>query len=353
MEKKLKKLSVLTVVLMALSIFTYIEDHRRGTGLASGSDFIAGFDVDKVAKLVIEELDDNNKPQKVSLLKEGDSFVLEDYFAYPASNEKINDLLYKIANIQITEKVSDKKSSHMEYDLTNKKSKIRVSGFDRTGSKTFDFYVGKKKKYNGNFIRFVDKDPVYLSNQALYISGEKDSYIETELMNIGKKDFEGMSLTSLGKKHTFEKKGSEISYKNGNLNSINLDGKKKEKLLDFVDETQPINFNDFKPIDHKGLSDLKFDLRLELKSKSKMIYDLHFSKAKEDYYLKISSRLENLPEKIVISKDDDKKKLAGVEDLLKAQKQVNQFNLSNSRWIFKIDKSTYEDIEKFLKDFKS
>ena len=353
MEKKLKKLSVLTVVLMALSIFTYIEDHRRGTGLASGSDFIAGFDVDKVAKLVIEEMGDNNKPHKVSLLKEGDSFVLEDYFAYPASNEKINDLLYKIANIQITEKISEKKSSHTEYDLTKKKSKIRVSGFDRTGSKTFDFYVGKKKKYNGSFIRFVDKDPVYLSNQALYISGEKDSYIETELMNIEKNDFKGMSLTFLGKKLVFEKNGNEISYKNSGLNSITLDGKKKEKLFNFVEGTQPIHFNDFKPIDHNTLTDLKFDMRLELKSKNRMIYDLQFSKTKEDYYLKVSSRLEDVPEKIVISKDDDKKKLAGVEGLLKAQKKVNQFNLSNSRWIFKVDKSTYEDIEKFLKDFNS
>ena len=71
------------------------------------------------------------------------------------------------------------------------------------------------------------------------------------------------------------------------------------------------------------------------------------------YYLKISSRLEDVPEEIVITKDDDNKKLAGVEGLLKAQKEVNQFNMSNSRWIFKVDKSTYEDIEKFLKDFKS
>ena len=353
MEKKLKKLSILTVVLMALSVFTYIEDHRRGTGLASGSDFIAGFDVDKVAKLVIEEMGEDNKPHKVSLLKEGDSFVLEDHFAYPASNEKINDLLYKIANIQINEKISEKKSAHTEYDLTKKKSKIRVSGFDRTGSKTFDFYVGKKKKYNGSFIRFVDKDPVYLSNQALYISGEKDSYIETELMNIEKKDFEGLSLTFLSEKFIFEKKGSEISYKSGELNSVNLDQKKREKLLNFIEGTQPIHFNDFKPIDHKTLSDLKFDVRLELKSKNRMIYDLQFSKAKDDYYLKISSRLEDVPEKIVITKDDDNKKLAGVEDLLKAQKEVNQFNMSNSRWIFKVDKSTYEDIEKFLKDFKS
>jgi len=353
MENKVKKLSVLAVVLVALSIFTYIEDHKRGTGIASGSEFIAGFDVEKVAKLIIEEVGDNNEPNKVSLLKEGNSFVLEDHFAYPASNEKINNLLYKIANIEIYEKISDKKSSHKEYDLTEKKSKIRVSGFDRTGSKTFDFFVGKKKKFNGSFIRFVDKDPVYLSNQALYISGEKDSYIETELMNIEKKDFEGMSLVLSGKKLIFEKKGEEISYKKNGLGSVLLDNKKKEKLLDFVEGTQPIHFNDFKPIDHKDLAQLKFNLSLELKAKNRMIYNLQFSKAKEDYYLKISTRLENLPEKIVISKDDDKKTLAGVEDLLKAQKAVSKFNLSNSRWIFKIDKDTYEDIEKFLKSFNS
>jgi hypothetical protein len=45
MEKKIKRLSILTVLLVVFSVFTYVEDHKRGTGLASGSDFIAGFDV--------------------------------------------------------------------------------------------------------------------------------------------------------------------------------------------------------------------------------------------------------------------------------------------------------------------
>ena len=116
---------------------------------------------------------------------------------------------------------------------------------------------------------------------------------------------------------------------------------------------EPRYTNDFKPIDHKDLAQLEFNLSLELKAKNRMIYNLQFSKAQEDYYLKISTRLDDLPEKIVISKDDDKKKLAGVESLLNAQKAVSKFNLSNSRWIFKIEKSTYEDIEKFLKDFNS
>ena len=348
MEKKIKNLSILTVLLVVLSVFTYIEDHKRGTGLASGSDFIAGFDVAKVAKLVIKE----SSGEKVSLLKEGETFVLEDHYSNPASNEKINDLLYKISNIQVTQKVTEKRSSHKKFELTKDKSQIRVSGFDRTGSKTFDFLVGKKKRFNGNFIRFANKDPVYLSDKALYISGEKDAYIESDLMDLDEKDFTELSLATTNKKLIFVRKGEDIIFKKSG-SEVSLNKEKKKKILEFIGNTQPVSFNDFRPIDHKELESLKFDLGVEIKAKNRMVYNLRYSKLKEDYYLKVSSKLENVPEKIVISEDDDKKKLAGVADILKAQKAVTKFNLNNSRWIFKVDKDDYEDVKKFVTDFKS
>jgi hypothetical protein len=349
MENRIKNLSIVTVLLLGLSVFTYIQDHKRGSALVSGSDFIAGFDVSKVAKLVIKE----GSGESVSLLKDGENFVLENHYSYPASNEKINDLLYKIANIQITQTVTEKKSAHKKFELTEDKSKIRVSGYDRTGIKTFDFLVGKKKRFNGNFIRFASKDPVYLSNKALFFSGEKDSYIESEILNMDEKDFLEISLKSEGKELIFTKKGEGIVFKNEASPEVSLSTEKKKKILAFLSDTQPVSFNDFKPINFKELKSLKFDLNLEIKSTNKMVYNLSYSKLKDDYYLKVSSRLENLPKQIVINENDDKAKLAGVEDILKAQKAVTQFNLSNSRWIFKIDKSVYEDIKKFAKDFKS
>ena len=115
----------------------------------------------------------------------------------------------------------------------------------------------------------------------------------------------------------------------------------KAKLLSFNHHVQSV------------AESLKFDLGVEIKAKNRMVYNLRYSKLKEDYYLKVSSKLENVPEKIVISEDDDKKKLAGVADILKAQKAVTKFNLNNSRWIFKVDKDDYEDVKKFVTDFKS
>ena len=165
------------------------------------------------------------------LLKEGENFVLEDHYSYPASNEKINDLLYKISNIQVTQKVTEKKSSHKKFELTEDKSQIRVSGFDRTGSKTFDFLVGKKKRFNGNFIRFADKDPVYLSDKALYISGEKDAYIESDLINLEEKDFSEMSLATASKKLIFVKKWEEMFFKSAG-SEVALNKEKKKSTYD-------------------------------------------------------------------------------------------------------------------------
>ena len=44
---------------------------------------------------------------------------------------------------------------------------------------------------------------VYLSDKALYISGEKDAYIESDLINLEEKDFSEMSLATASKKLIF------------------------------------------------------------------------------------------------------------------------------------------------------
>ena len=147
---KLKTLSILTTVLFVVSVFIHIHENRRGTDLLSGSDYIKGLDIEKVNRIVLSFQND----KQIVLTRSSNKFILENFNSYPASTEKINDLIYKISNIQVKEKVSSNVDEEdlAKWELDNKSKKYLVEFFDNDGNKTVSFRVGKSNKGRGNYL---------------------------------------------------------------------------------------------------------------------------------------------------------------------------------------------------------
>ena len=99
---KLKTLSIFTGILFVASIFVYMNENRRGTDLLTGSDYVKGLDINKIQKISLSF----EKGKKITLSRDSNRFVLENHKSYPAKTDKVNDLIYKIASIQVREKVA-------------------------------------------------------------------------------------------------------------------------------------------------------------------------------------------------------------------------------------------------------
>ena len=99
---KLRTLSILTGFLFVLSVFVYLNENKRGVDLLAGSDYVKGLDVNKIKKISLSFSDN----KIITLTRDSNQFVLENYKSYPASTDRVNDLIYKIASIQVREKVS-------------------------------------------------------------------------------------------------------------------------------------------------------------------------------------------------------------------------------------------------------
>ena len=99
MNQLTKKLGLITLVLFVISLTTYYFDNRRGSADIAGTDLIAGLNVEKLQGFSVKTSSEEFKFQK-----ENESFLLISHQGFTASNERVNDLLYKLASIKIREK---------------------------------------------------------------------------------------------------------------------------------------------------------------------------------------------------------------------------------------------------------
>lgn len=340
---KLKTLSIFTGVLFVASIFVYMNENRRGTDLLTGSDYVKGLDINKVQKISLSFSGD----KKITLTRDSNRFVLENHKSYPASTDKVNDLIYKIASIQVKEKVSSSADDDdlKNYELNKDKRKYLVELFDNDGKKTVSFSVGKSHKGKGNYLLKEGKKEIYLSQENLWLNSSYKDFVNTVLLEVKKDDIEKVSLSS--------DKTVEIVKKDKEFEVVAPTDKKykKEKAEEYAKSFSSVRFDDFYSLTEPKVQALNFDKDIKIKLKNKLIYKVSLAKEKEDHFVKLTALLEEAPKQFVVRQDDGKEELQKIEDVIKAQGDAQRINMEKGAWVYKVNKSVYEKLAKDSKFF--
>lgn len=334
----LKTLSACTSILFIISIFVFIQENKRGTDLLSGSDYIKGLDINKIQKIVLRFKDD----KKITLSRDSNKFVLEDHKSYPAATVKVNDLIYKIASIQVKEKVADGASEEdlKRYELDEKGKHYQIELYDDHDKKTISFRVGKSPKGNGHYLFREDKKDVYLSQSNLWINSSYKDFINTVLLKVKKENISQVHLESDTSIQLAKKENKFV------IESHNNKKLKDEKANEYVDNISDINFEDYFAYSDPKVQGLNFDNIIKIQLNNNLIYRLSLAKNKDSYYAKLNALVEDTQTQFVISKDDGKDKLKNIEDVIKAQSEAQRVNMEKGNWVFKVDKSIYEKLVK-------
>lgn len=320
---KLKTLSILTSILFVTSLFVYSHENKRGTDLLQGSDYIKGLDINKVQKIALSF----TGGKKITLTRDVNKFVLENYKSYPADTAKVNDLVFKIANIQVKEKVDSDvdKDDLKKYELTQEKRRYLVELFDNDGKKTVAFSVGKSYKGKGNYLFKEGQKDIYLSQENLWLNSSYKDFINTVLLEVKKDDVEKVTL----------KTDKELEVTNEN-----------KKLSDYLNGLSSLRFEDYLIVTEPKAQGLRFSQDVKIKLKNKLIYKLSLAKEKKEHFVKLSALMEEAPKQFVVNKDDGKEELQKIEDVIKAQGEAQKINMEKGSWVYKVDKSTYEKLAK-------
>lgn len=340
---KLKTLSIFTSILFFASIFVYTNENKRGTDLLTGSDYVKGLDINKIQKISLSFSGD----KRITLTRDSNRFVLENHKSYPASTDKVNDLIYKIASIQVKEKVASgaDEDDLKKYELGEDKRKYLVELFDNDGKKTVAFSVGKSHKGKGNYLFKEGKKEIYLSQENLWLNSSYKDFVNTVLLEVKKDDIEKVTLKS-DKNLEIIKKDKEFVVENPTDKKY-----KKEKAEEYAKSFSSVRFDDFYSLTEPKVQALNFDKDIKIKLKNKLIYKVSLAKDKDDHFVKLTALLEEAPKQFVVRQDDGKEELQKIEDVIKAQGDAQRINMEKGAWVYKVNKSVYEKLAKDSKFF--
>ncbi len=340
---KLKTLSIFTGILFVASIFVYMNENRRGTDLLTGSDYVKGLDINKIQKISLSF----EKGKKITLSRDSNRFVLENHKSYPAKTDKVNDLIYKIASIQVREKVASKPDEDdlKKYELDKGKRKYLVELYDNDGKKTVSFRVGKSYKGKGNYLFKENKEEIYLSQENLWLNSSYKDFVNTILLEVKEADIEKVSI-STDKTLEIVKKDKEFVVESPSDKKY-----KEEKATEFAKSFSSIKFDEFYSLTEPKVQSLNFNKDIKIKLKNKLIYKVSLAKEKEDHFVKLTALLEEAPKQFVVRQDDGKEELLKIEDVIKAQGDAQKINMEKGGWVYKVDKAVYEKLAKNSKFF--
>ena len=344
MSKKTTKLIILTVVFFFLSVLTYYFEHRRGTDLVAGAEFIKGLDISSITKL---ELKGKNKGN-VELIKEGGGFVLSNFNSFPVSTTKINEFLYNISNIQVKEKIASTIDRAKNFKVVPEEAEAHIALFDKNDKKLVEFFVGEGAKGTGNYLRKESSDTTYLSSERLNLNITKDFFIEKNIIKSKKEEILSIIVKRPDGEISIKKEGTKFQ----------LDGSSKDKVDDskigsFVDAFSNINFSEFYQLDDSKVSSLNFDTTYEVTLKDNFVYIVQTAEDKKNkkFYFKLTSRIEDLPNKVQLSKNASKEDLQKVNGMLMSRDKASNFNNKHARWIYEIPKFKFDNLNKNKSDF--
>ena len=338
----LKKLFILTAFLFVTSLFVYWKENYRSSDLISGSYYIKGLNLNKIDKISLKF----EKDKEIDFKRDQRRFVLNNYKSYPAATDKVNQLIYQIASIQVKKKVTSKASDEelKSYGLTQETKKYHIEIYNNEGEKILSFFVGKKFKNKGHYLLKEESGEIYLSQDPIQIDSSYKDFVNRILVNADK---DSVNKVSIHAKETLEIERLEKEF--ALLNSKKE--AKKDKLNNYIAGFSSALFEDFFRHDDEKVQNIEFDREVNIQLNSKLTYNLKFGEKNGEYFVKATALASQIPNEVVINQDTENKKLENIGNMLQAKQKANQFNLTKNPWIYLIDKSNYEKFIKNLSEF--
>jgi hypothetical protein len=334
MNQLIKKLTTLTIILFAASLLLHLNDSQVSNDLASGSDFIKGFNPAQANKIIIKK----ENSEALTLRRLNQSYVMSEHYNYPAENDKINVLLFKIADIKVLELISKSKGDFEKYNLTDDKSKIEVQVYNNQEELMLNFLIGKDKNNKGQYIRFKDKKDIYLTDSLLSFSTDMDSYIKKTINIQESKNIQNVNASLNGNNIEIVKKDNnyKLTKKNKSI--------KDDEVKDYVSKLGSVTFQNVKPRNSAESASLNFDQQLSIIDKNKIITSIEIASHSKKYFVRLSSSIKDAPKEVSLGKNDSDEKLKNIDEMIKAQQKSQEFNLKHSGWVYEVSENTFNNL---------
>jgi len=341
-----KRLAVLAVTAAVMVTITAALYSGRGAGeeeFGSGSTLIQGLAPEKMGSIVIEHGGD-----KVTIEREGSGFVLAEKDNYPASVKKINDFLIKCLDIRCKEKVTESPGNHAELGVAEEGADATtVSFLGGDGKPLIGFIKGKSAERSGAYVRLVDNNVVYTTEEYLHINTAATDYIDKSLVSAKREDVKRVEV-QVGKESYAIARDDEDKIVLENI----PDGKRPKgtEYESVFGALSGLNLVDVAKADRL---DLKWGATYTCRLKSGLTYTVQLAEQGEKNYARLSAKgpaAEILRKSAQITRTESDEKLKEKETVLLAAKTAGEFAERHAPWVYEISSWAAEKLRKPLAD---
>ncbi|MFC1742363.1 peptidylprolyl isomerase [Candidatus Riflebacteria bacterium] len=335
---------IVLLILSPLSLFysyhLYIDENTQKRTFFAGTELLPNLPMSRLARIEIKR-----KDSKINLLKDEQQFVIESMHSYPAKTEEVNSFIRKCLEIVKDEKVTESSQHHDKFGLSAKKPGkdfVQVS-FYETGDKLLSgIVVGEKHaKRNGNYIRELSRDTVYISKENIFFPEKSLDFAEKTIINVERKQ-----LLSVNNEQV------KIIADGNDFKLQNVAAGKKAKGKDFLNLTDALSnfsFEEVLPVKEEKEKSLVFDRHFAATLKNKAQYKLHLAMKESVHYLKIEGAWTG-EEQLSMPKNAPKEELEKIEKKIKISQKIKTQNLLWKNWVYKIGKHKYDTMLKTMGD---
>ena len=326
-----KKLAILAAVAVAMVFWAITLSHQsKRTPSTLPENLLQGLDPTDIYTIEIGVGDD-----AIRLTRQEKLFVVANKENYPAAVKQINELLTQCLDLKPSELISKSASNHEDLEVTEDTAQHVVRFLDPEDKVITGIIIGKTREGgNGQYIRQVDKDEVYLATDVPYFRTNDTDYLDQALLSAEEADIQSISLTGPKGNCELVKQEGDTQYKFVNM----PDGKQlvSSVATSLFGALSSLQFDD---VSKQAPADVTFDSGLVCKLNSQEVYAFKLGQKGEDTY--VTCQGDYLGEKSIqlnTSQKDSKEELEKKEAVLLAQEKVQRFNIKNKGWTYKIPK---------------
>lgn len=221
---KIKKETIILGIVILVLLFYLVL--KQGDKVHYEIPDLAALDKEDIRKVEISK-----KGKTIILKKKEKKWVIGEK-NYPADEDKIKDILDTIAELSLSEMVSESKN-YRPYELDDEK-KIAVKAYQQDRV-VREFEVGKQAStYGHTFVKIAKDDKVYHARKSFrnYFDRGIDDLRDKVVMKFDKEEISEIQVTSEGQEYRFSKKVTSEKPKPA-------EGKEKDKKKEEISPPEP------------------------------------------------------------------------------------------------------------------
>jgi hypothetical protein len=346
-----KKLIILGAVAVIMIILTVIQSYLSNRPVQSrtlDSHLIQGLDTAAIDKISLGSPDN-----MITLKKEDKQFHLVDKDNYPASTQKINNLITSVFEIRVNELVTDNPENFKDLDLTDETAKSIIKFLDNEHKLITEILIGKRDvAAKGDYVRLISMDgetdeKAFLSLDVPRLDLDAIDYLDNQFFKTEKKAISKVTVS-----------GPEGMYtiSSGDDDKITLKNIPKGKKVkgtvyeDVFTAVTDLTFNDV--IKESKLTDkLAFNTTYTCFLKDSGVYTFRLAEQDDKTYVKgASDYTDKSPVRVKTDGGESNEELKEKEAKLLVREASLEFNKMHSGWVYQIPNWKAANMTKKLSD---